>query len=175
MISIPALDLGDIRLRGFGEHDVTAYREIRADPEVARYLPGGLAAVADANARTQAVLDLADTNWRSHGYGIWAVEDMADGTLLGHAGLNHVDELNAVEVLYALAPSAWGRGLATRAARASIAYGFEKAGLDRIVGLVHRDNDASARVLQKAGLAFEEEIDFKELPVLVYAIERPGG
>ena len=46
----------------------------------------------------------------------------------------------------------WGKGLATESARAALAYGFEKAGLDRIMAVAVPENVASQRVMQKIGM-----------------------
>ena len=50
-----------------------------------------------------------------------------------------------------LARRYWGRGLATEAARAFVDYGFRQLKLPRIVATAEVGNDASIRVLEKAG------------------------
>lgn len=49
----------------------------------------------------------------------------------------------------------WGRGYATEAARAMLAFGFAGLGMERISATCDPDNLASARVLTKAGLRYE--------------------
>ena len=48
-----------------------------------------------------------------------------------------------------------GRGIATEAVRAFVAYGFETLPLDRIYASAYANNPASVRVLEKAGFQFE--------------------
>ena len=60
-----------------------------------------------------------------------------------------------VEVGYRPPPDAWGQGFATEGASELVQYGFDDVGLDRIIGVTHKDNFASQRVLMKAGLADE--------------------
>ena len=48
-----------------------------------------------------------------------------------------------------------GRGLATEVAFAVLRYGFEEAGLDRILGIQDKENAASRRVLEKIEMTFE--------------------
>jgi RimJ/RimL family protein N-acetyltransferase len=60
--------------------------------------------------------------------------------------------LPAVEVGWRLAPAWWGRGLATEAARASIAFGFERLGLRSIVSVIDARNERSLRVAEKLGM-----------------------
>lgn len=57
-----------------------------------------------------------------------------------------------VELGYRLLPSAWGRGLATRGARALVLRAFTELGLERVVATTMAVNAGSRRVLEKAGL-----------------------
>jgi RimJ/RimL family protein N-acetyltransferase len=77
-----------------------------------------------------------------------------------------------VEVGWDLHPSVWGQGLATEGARAALGYGFEAVGLERIISTARADNAASRRVMEKCGLAFQEEFTHKGALVAWYAIDR---
>ena len=55
---------------------------------------------------------------------------------------------------FALAPEAWGRGLATEAAEAIINAGFALTAAIEILASVRVENGASRRVLEKCGFAF---------------------
>jgi len=65
-----------------------------------------------------------------------------------------------IELGYRLHPDHWGHGFATEAARALFAYATRPPspdpdgglGLTHLVGVTHKDNLASQRVLEKAGL-----------------------
>jgi ribosomal-protein-alanine N-acetyltransferase len=57
---------------------------------------------------------------------------------------------------YNLARPHWGRGLATEATAAVIAYGFERANLEKILSTADARNEASIRVMQKLGMAWED-------------------
>ena len=54
---------------------------------------------------------------------------------------------------YALLPSAWGRGYMTEALRAAIANMFERQAAGSVAGECAASNVASARVMEKCGLA----------------------
>ncbi|WP_051568676.1 GNAT family N-acetyltransferase [Crocinitomix catalasitica] len=43
----------------------------------------------------------------------------------------------------------WGKGFATEAAKASVNFGFNKLGLNRMIAMVLSENAGSIRVLQK--------------------------
>jgi GNAT acetyltransferase-like protein len=61
-----------------------------------------------------------------------------------------------------LAPGArrLGRGLATEAARAALAFGFGALGLDEIVAYAASANQASQSVMRKLGMTRDEAGDF---------------
>lgn len=62
------------------------------------------------------------------------------------------------EVGYWLGEPYWGRGIATEALEAFSAWAFEQFDLVRLQALVFGWNGASARVLEKAGYAFEARL-----------------
>src|SRR5207247_742762 len=77
--------------------------------------------------------------WDEHGFGLFALELPASGRLIGFVGLSvpHFlpELLPAVEIGWRLAADQWGKGLATDGARATLAFGFGQAGLNRIVSI----------------------------------------
>ena len=94
--------------------------------------------------------------WESGGgltLAITARENPAD--LLGAIGIAVVAEHARGEIGYWVATHAWGRGLATEAARAVMAFGFKKLALHRIQARHFMRNPASGRVLQKLGMQLE--------------------
>jgi RimJ/RimL family protein N-acetyltransferase len=88
------------------------------------------------------------------------VIDRQDSRLLGECGLRYRDPVLAgdseIEISYGLAKSAWGRGLATEASLAAMAYGFDVTGLREIVAVAKATNRASHRVMEKLGMHLAE-------------------
>jgi RimJ/RimL family protein N-acetyltransferase len=85
----------------------------------------------------------------------YVIEDTTDGSILGGVTLRHFDPMRAtIEVGYWLFPDARGRGLATRAVRATTREAFA-SGLWRVEAHVRIGNDASERVLERAGFTRE--------------------
>lgn len=82
--------------------------------------------------------------------GCFAVRESADGPLLGVVGLAPVVD-GAGMLGYWLGPPHWGRGYATEAAAAVVAFGFATLRLPRIDSGYFEGNDASGRVLAKLG------------------------
>ena len=77
-----------------------------------------------------------------------------------------------VEVGYRLHQHAWGRGIATEAARRLVRHGFETLDLPRLVGVTHPENDASGKVLQKSGLRFAGAAEYMGQAVKRYSVTK---
>lgn len=148
---IPTVSTDRLTLRGFRAADQPAYAALRADPDVVRFLPGGEALVPFASEIAASRIAAFRESWK-RGFGVWAVVERSTGTFVGQVGLAAMERSTEVEVLYALARPFWGRGYAREAAAVALRFGFETAGLDRIVGYVVPGNHASVRVLQVIGL-----------------------
>ena len=98
----------------------------------------------------RAKLERQMAHFEEHGYGMCTVE--LGGESIGAAGLQHLEGGPEVEVGYRFLKEHWGQGYATEAARASIDFGFDEIGLERIVAVALETNVASRRVLEKSGL-----------------------
>jgi RimJ/RimL family protein N-acetyltransferase len=165
------IETARLRLRPFVPEDLDAYHAtIYGDAEVMRYMPGGVAA---PRSRALEVLSENVAHGRERGYTLWAAELADGGAFAGHCGLMTLGTEDDVELAYALGRAFWGCGLATEGARAAVRFGFERAGLDAIHGLAVRENTASRRVLERAGL---RELGPTEahygMPLVVYRLER---
>jgi len=66
----------------------------------------------------------------------------------------------------------WSRGYATEAAKACVAFGFEKLNLTSIIGRVMHANKASIRVIEKLGMRNPQEFVFDEHPGLKYMLNK---
>ena len=65
---------------------------------------------------------------------------------------SRIHDRDCVEVGYLLAPHRWGRGYATEAARACLAYAFGPLGLDEVWASIRPTNEASLRVARALGM-----------------------
>jgi RimJ/RimL family protein N-acetyltransferase len=160
-----------LRLRPIREADLPAWHgQVFSDPEVMRYLPSG---VPVPMARTGEVFRRFEDAWERAGFGPWGIEITDSGAFVGHCGLREVDELpGEVEVLYALGREHWGRGYATEAARASVGYGFDRLGLDRVLAFAVPANVSSRRVMEKIGMVYERRARLFGIETVVYRLDR---
>lgn len=90
-------------------------------------------------------------------FAVWAVR--RDGRLVGHAEIKRTDTVHGHEIIYALAPTAWGSGLGSELARAVVAHGFGTLGLDEVHATVAAANEASLTLLDRMGFAYVRDID----------------
>lgn len=81
---------------------------------------------------------------------------VTDENVVGSVAFIHYDHQNlSAQVSYWLSPKYWGKGIVTDAVKKLVKFGFTELGLERIYGYVYTENEASARVLQKAGFSYE--------------------
>jgi len=78
------------------------------------------------------------------------------------------------EVGFLLDRPFWGKGYATEAALASLQFGFEHFSLDHIIALVHPDNLASRRVIEKCGMTYMETLSLWGIELMRYQIAKPS-
>lgn len=155
-------------MRPWREADVGPLFRILLNEETLRYFPAG---PVPTRPRIAGLVARQLIHWARRGYGWWAVEELAvEGKLCGWCGLQYLLETGETEVAYLLDKPCWGRGLATEGAGAAVKFGFEVVGLDSIVGLIHPDNLASGRVLEKSGLIFTRKQKYFGMTCCRYAI-----
>jgi ribosomal-protein-alanine N-acetyltransferase len=160
-----------LEFRPFTVADAEAHEALYADPHVTRMLRGGPFLGGEVAARSALTVARFVEHWAYHGWGVWAVHERPGGAFLGQCGLNTVDALGEVEVLYALARATWGRGLATEAAGAALAYGFDVIGLRRIIALTFPHNLRSRRVMEKLGMRYDGFVTVWGIEAVRYALD----
>jgi RimJ/RimL family protein N-acetyltransferase len=159
------LETARLRLRPLRPDDAPALHAIYADPRVATWIGAHTLADVEAEIAKHVATQAA------RGWSFFAVEDRATGRLLGDCGLQPFEQRGPeAELGYDLHPDAWGRGIATEAARAVMAQAFGAWALDRVIAVVKPEHRASQRVLEKAGLRHVgERAAYGEPRMLLYA------
>lgn len=173
-----------LRLRQWRDADIEPFLAMSSDRDVMAHFPQLFTRedVELVMGRQRAFID-------EHGYGFWALE--AEGAFIGFCGIKDVlfdvPWKPAVEVGWRLARHAWGKGYATEAARAAIAYGFDTLDLAEIVAFLLPMNRRSAAVCERLGMVRDPSRDFEhplieegaisvggfpQRPHIVYALKR---
>ena len=143
---------------------------LHLDPEVSRYLGG-----TRSPETTKVYLAANLAHWDRHGFGLWAWRT-PDGVFVGRAGIRPlaVEGEPEIEVAYALARDAWGRGYASEMTGALVEHGLERLALPSLVGVVMVEHVASRRVLEKAGFTLERTVVHAGEPCVLYRRIRAG-
>jgi ribosomal-protein-alanine N-acetyltransferase len=146
-------------LRPWRDEDGDAFAAMFADPEVMEFLKP----VPD-RAAIDAIIGRVRGHFDQHGFGWWAAEVPGVAPFIGFIGLWHIPfEAHftpAVEVGWRLARAHWGQGYATEGARAALAAGFTRLGLDEIVSMTVPANARSRRVMERIGMTRDPADDF---------------
>jgi RimJ/RimL family protein N-acetyltransferase len=152
--------------------DAEAAFLIYGDPLVWQYLPGGQPDLRIEETRTRLERRIALYD-EMPGFGVWTLIERDTGELVGTILLLRLDNTDEYEVGYHLRRDRWGQGYATEAAAGAIAYGFDKMGLTRVVGVTDPENIASQRVLEKCGLVRDGERFHFGMTVAYFALDKP--
>ena len=148
--------------------DFDAYAAMCADPEVMRFLGGKTFDRLESWRQICAIIG----HWHFRGYGLWAVEEKSSGQFIGRIGLHYPETWPGFELGWTLARHAQGKGYATEAARRALAYAFNELNRDRVISLIHPDNQASIRVAERLGETVQGRTELLGHEVLIYAIDR---
>ncbi|MET7960707.1 GNAT family N-acetyltransferase [Micromonospora zamorensis] len=142
-----------LRFRRLTMADVDALVDLDSDPEVMRFLSGGVATPL-ATVRDEQLPRLLAQYGRHPGLGRWAALDRGTGDFLGWFALDPSADGAEAELGYRLRRSTWGRGLATEGSRALVRYAFDAVGVQRVWAETMTVNERSRRVMAKAGLRY---------------------
>ena len=173
--AIPLLETKRLRLRG---HRLTDFAECVAmwsDPAVTRFIGGKPSSPQQTWTRLLSYLG----HWAALRFGYWAIEERSTAAYVGEIGFADFkrDIVPAMsgypEFGFALVSSAHGRGYATEAARAVVAWGDGNLAATRTVCLIDPDNAASIRIANTCGYEVFERATFNGKQALFLARNRP--
>jgi RimJ/RimL family protein N-acetyltransferase len=172
--SIPELLTERLRLRMPDIADFGPMSAMWGDAEVMRFISGAPSALSESWSRLLRYIG----HWHALGFGYWVVEDRKTGEFLGEVGLadykrEMTPPLDAPEIGWVLRRTAHGRGIATEAASAVVAWADANLPGERTVCIFHPEHGASQRVALKLGYGASRMTEFRSRPTLV--MQRPKG
>jgi RimJ/RimL family protein N-acetyltransferase len=166
---IPTVRTPHLVLRPLQEADASILLRIYQTEGVLRYFPNPIPPPLE---KVQRFIAGQQAHWEKHGYGNWGILLEGQAEVVGWVGLQYLPELNETEVGFLLARPFWGKGYATEAALASLNFGFENFKLDHIIALVHPDNLASRRVIEKCSMKYVDTLPLWGIELMRHRIER---
>jgi ribosomal-protein-alanine N-acetyltransferase len=148
VLTTERLELRDVKIR-----DGSFYHQLLSVAEVTRFsdLPDRA-----TTAQADRFVDWMSKLFSSGSGCAWLIEERTAGTPLGAIRINRIHKRwQWGEIGYESHPEFWGRGLMTEAVRAVVACGHGYFKLNRMEAWTLPGNDASDRVLVKAGFNYE--------------------
>lgn len=167
---VPVIETERLRLRALGPDDLDALVTMWANPAHYRFVGNK---PRDRTMLWQQILRTAGS-WAVLGYGFWAIEQKASGTLVGEAGfLESLRNLvpshaGTPEAGWSFAEETWGKGYATEAMTAAHAWSDARFPGARTVCMIDHGNDASVRVASKLGYRYLYDGDLEGDAVQVF-------
>jgi RimJ/RimL family protein N-acetyltransferase len=157
-------------LRELVPEDVDSMHEVLGDPETMRFYPHPF-----SRDETAAWIERNRERYAEYGFGLWGLELLETGALVGDCGLTmqRVDGALDVEVGYHLNRSYWHQGLATEAATACRDRAFGVLGLDRLIAIILPQNLPSQGVARRIGMEIEKEADHAGWRHLIFSMRKP--
>lgn len=163
------LETERLLMRKFMPGDTDKLIELRSADEVIKYLGGRRLQNPEAIIkRMQVYLD----SYEKFGFGVCAMIWKETGEMIGWSGLMPLDGTSEIEVGYGMIQEFWGRGIGYECAAAWLDYGFNTAGLERIVAVAAPENTGSWRIMEKCGMKREKTATHYGMECFFYAISK---
>lgn len=151
-----------LRLRAWRETDFAPFAAMNADARVMEHFPS-----THTRKQSDAIAHRVMATIEAQGWGLWAVEVTGGESFIGFTGLAspkfEAHFTPCIEIGWRLARDAWGKGYATEAARAALAFGFGELDLPEIVAFTAVGNARSVAVMQRLGMRRDGEFDHPRL------------
>jgi RimJ/RimL family protein N-acetyltransferase len=161
-MAVPSIQTARLILRPHTLEDFATYASYRANPELMRYFRSGPIKEEEAWTGFRAIAG----HWELMGYGNWAIEERASGAYIGNVGFTDKKRIashpasGAPEMGWLLCASAHGKGYATEAINAALAWARDRFGKGaRVVCVIDTDNAPSQRVAGRVGFRQFANID----------------
>ena len=150
---ISRIDSERLLMREWRESDLDALARLYADEASTRFIGG----VKDRNGAWRAMASIAG-HWSLKGFGPFAVTLRETGDVAGYCGpWDPAEKADEPEIAYALLPFARGRGLASEAVKAALAYCYERLEWAKACSFIAKENLASIGVARRVGARHEAD------------------
>lgn len=153
--AIPVLETERLRLRGRTVDDFPYFEAMWGDPNVVKFITGE----PQSRETTWGKFLRSIGHWEAMGFGYWLVEERETGKFAGEVGFGEFKrELEPViegepEIGWVLCADAHGKGYATEAAKAAIAWGDQHFKQGRMSCIIEEGHAASIHVAEKCGFS----------------------
>lgn len=98
-------------------------------------------------------------NYAELGFGFYCVLEKQTNRPIGLCGITKREAFEDIDLGFAFLPNYIGKGHGFEAAQATLAYAHDHLKIEKIIGIVNPENEASIGLLKKIGMVFEKEIE----------------
>lgn len=153
MHSVPTIETERLFLRPYRRDDFSSYCALFGDEEVTRYTGGVPYTREQSWTRFLRQVGM----WHYFGFGFFAIQDKQTGAFIGEAGFHEAHRQitpsleGTMETGWAISPKNHGRGLATEAVTAALAWADRQFPALRKTCIIEPGNQASINVALKHG------------------------
>lgn len=169
MSRAPVLETDRLLLRGQQVGDLDAFAALWGDPEVTRYIGGKPASREEAWSRLLRNIG----HWEEIGFGPWMVCDKRTGQLVGDIGFGNFQRAidppfgDTPEIGWVMSPAAHGKGYASEAVAAALAWGDANFENRRTVCIIDPANAPSLRLAERMGFKEFARTEYRSEIVLL--------
>jgi RimJ/RimL family protein N-acetyltransferase len=170
---VPTIETDRLILRGHQVEDFADCLALWTDPEVTRFIGGKPSTPEEVWGRLLRYVG----HWALLGFGYWAVAEKETGRFMGEVGFSDFKRviepsLNGIpEIGWVIAPHGHGRGYATEAAQAAVAWGEAHFGPVGTACIIAPENGSSIRVAEKCGYRELCRTTYKDSPTIMFVRE----
>lgn len=150
--NLPVLETERLQLRAYRLEDAEDVFSWTADPQMSLYTDWEPHAALEDSRETIRKRIQRGVEGRAASFAIVLKEE---AKVIGNVSVMPQWRQGSVGMGYDIARACWNRGYATEAARATIGYCFDSIGMNRVEALCYPENEASLRVMLKAGMTHE--------------------
>lgn len=150
------LETPQLRLREAAAEDAAFLLELMNEPAYhANIGDRGLRTVEDARGY---LAEKYSASYHTLGYGLYLVELKPEAVAIGICGFVKRETLAHADAGFAFLARFCGQGYGYEAAAAVLDYGGTTLGFTQVYGVTSRTNQASIRLFEKLGFAYDREI-----------------
>ncbi len=173
----PVVETERLRLRPRRVEDLPLCAAMWRDRDVVRFIGGKPFTREEVWARMLRYTGM----WMMVGHGFWAIEEKSSTTLIGEVGVMEAKRdiepsfESEPEIGWALVPSAHGRGYASEAVGAALAWADEHLDAPKQVCIISPGNEASIKLAAKVGFRERVRTTYHGAETIQFERPRFGG
>jgi RimJ/RimL family protein N-acetyltransferase len=175
---IPVLETDRLILREYRLEDFPFHAAMWADPRTTRDFHNAAEAFDEELCWLRFLRSFGQ--WQLFGYGWWGLEEKTSGRYIGSVGFFHAKRAieipcrDAPEAGWVLVPDLHGRGLATEAVRAALAWADANIAAPESWCMIGPKNTPSQKIAERFGYRRSGDAHYKGDEVLTYLRPRWG-